>query len=797
MGNPFIELVKEIYYGPDGKAKGMSYKDAIQEAKVRHVPGERKEPKKKSAVQRRERSALIKKYRQLKADFDATATKGTYSKGTLEQLEKTVGELQAGSTAKSTLYTRGLLAAKKKAAKVDGRRDPERERKEAISTAGTASAKPIFKRDETAIRREYVSQLRSSRLAATAAQATAFLAHDISYKDSTGTVRTMTREQALMQAAREHAGDLDKLPEIRKFVQSLLGQPAATVNVVVPAATPPLPAPPLPTPPLPSPPPLPSDAPPDPPFPIGDPPSPPHPNRRLPDPTDSPAGYLLEGARQRADKLNTFMKQAGQIVGPPLIELAKSLGRSAVGSYARGYEDVARRTQTLAQGQDDDEDDEPPELEADLSTPTLRVDVRRVLDAYRPLPPGDRESFMEAMRTLLRGNDTVPQWLGSTLDSADVHTLAGFVALYGMADQAAALAPTPPAPVTPARPPAPLAQPSRPPSPVAPPRPPAPPAQPPRPPSPVAFPPSQAPRARPIPSRSALNRMYLTDLIELGQTNNIPALEDYLATIPNNRRSRRAVARILDSYNREEGGALHDDLHASLDMMELVRDDLKEGSGLVTWLGSKAEEHRDGVRAEDADFAAVANAVYSPVGQRPHTIGPYTVDASVSNDEIAVYKDDASKSMAIGLRGSQTAEDWLLTDTRLAKGNLVSTPRFKRTEDSVLSIANAHQGYSITLCGHSLGGSLAIELIKRLRGMGAKAVVFNAGTPLFQRGDKRLPITHYSAHGDAVSVLGVGKYKDDILIKPPSSQGYIGAHKMQNFLPAAREGGGGFDFPSL
>ena len=89
----------------------------------------------------------------------------------------------------------------------------------------------------------------------------------------------------------------------------------------------------------------------------------------------------------------------------------------------------------------------------------------------------------------------------------------------------------------------------------------------------------------------------------------------------------------------------------------------------------------------------------------------YALDKELSTIETKVFYNKELEDLIIMYRGSQTKEDWTVTDTALASGNLKKTSRYKRSDRLT---KRARKKYSnarrVTLFGHSLGGALASEL---------------------------------------------------------------------------------------
>ena len=215
-------------------------------------------------------------------------------------------------------------------------------------------------------------------------------------------------------------------------------------------------------------------------------------------------------------------------------------------------------------------------------------------------------------------------------------------------------------------------------------------------------------------------------------------------------------------------------------------------SGVARAFEKRARTKRDFIYAEDIAFKQASEQVYMPALERSKTVGnhEYEYIAESSNEEVAIFRN--SEEIVVAIRGSTTQTDWVETDWMLVMGKLKQSPRYEANKKWVEQLVKS-SSVPVVLAGHSLGGSIAIELVKDLfkEGVDVRAVVFNAATGLGQCEEHSLPIRHYSAKGDVVSALGIGKYgqlpKDDVLIDITSSDasesGVRAAHSMSSFMP--------------
>ena len=125
--------------------------------------------------------------------------------------------------------------------------------------------------------------------------------------------------------------------------------------------------------------------------------------------------------------------------------------------------------------------------------------------------------------------------------------------------------------------------------------------------------------------------------------------------------------------------------------------------------------------------------------------------------------------------------DDVKTDLSLAMGGITRTNRYKRDLEKVKSILSQYPDEKVDYTGHSLGGTIAIEM-NRLD-PSSKAVVFNAGHTPFRNGSvKHKDITFYTKKGDVVSGLGANSYKNvKYLDSDDNTTTFLHSHSMDNF----------------
>lgn len=120
--------------------------------------------------------------------------------------------------------------------------------------------------------------------------------------------------------------------------------------------------------------------------------------------------------------------------------------------------------------------------------------------------------------------------------------------------------------------------------------------------------------------------------------------------------------------------------------------------------------------APELDWRAAARFAfvsYVEDSKRPTTMDGFTLDCDDSDDNNAVYYNDANKQVVVAIRGTAAAEDVLTDAPCLVDFNGISiTYRYAEEVTLLAKLRVDYPGYQFEVTGHSLGGTLTYELLK-------------------------------------------------------------------------------------
>ena len=212
--------------------------------------------------------------------------------------------------------------------------------------------------------------------------------------------------------------------------------------------------------------------------------------------------------------------------------------------------------------------------------------------------------------------------------------------------------------------------------------------------------------------------------------------------------------------------------------------------------GNKTERAVDRMSSEaraQADFATIA---YNPASDRPACMHGHSYQQNLSDDRVAVYRDEKNQRTQIAYRGSVDAKDWLRSDAALAVGMPGVDSTFRRDTRQFGQLREAFKGDKFSVTGHSLGGSRAYEIARRSADV--TGTTFNMGgalpgqnkSHLVDRvrcmfGNCRENIQQHHTTGDVVSLSNVatgGRRHNYSLRNEGESYDPVRAHGMDPYI---------------
>ena len=193
-------------------------------------------------------------------------------------------------------------------------------------------------------------------------------------------------------------------------------------------------------------------------------------------------------------------------------------------------------------------------------------------------------------------------------------------------------------------------------------------------------------------------------------------------------------------------------------------------------------------------------ASYDDVEKRKD-VGGFKYDRSISTDNFASYHNPTSGDTYAAFRGTATVKGALKTWLPIGVGALSKTGRFKENRERAQKHHAKHSraGGKNYLTGHSLGGSLSREIIKKDGSLYDHAYTFDEGTSVLsapswkaaydcssrnkgKKPDWCTKMTRMRAGSDAVSGSGSWAYGSKTF-KTTKKKNPLKAHDKSIFLP--------------
>ena len=227
------------------------------------------------------------------------------------------------------------------------------------------------------------------------------------------------------------------------------------------------------------------------------------------------------------------------------------------------------------------------------------------------------------------------------------------------------------------------------------------------------------------------------------------------------------------------GNVAKDSLSEAIDSMDtLINDNDSTGCFDNICLGISCTKVSYPITKEDRVYATISRGVYlektplyiSDIGNVVNNNYKYILNESATildgdnSPEWVIYRHkNNEKHIIVGERGTKTKED-VVTDALIGKGTLSTSNRFKNNLQDLQPYLDKAE--HIVFTGHSLGGALAVELLKTVYPTkNSSAVIFNAGYSCMNDVDPTLPIRSWRSYGDIISYMGRGKYKEERVIQ--------------------------------
>lgn len=195
-------------------------------------------------------------------------------------------------------------------------------------------------------------------------------------------------------------------------------------------------------------------------------------------------------------------------------------------------------------------------------------------------------------------------------------------------------------------------------------------------------------------------------------------------------------------------------------------------------------------------FAVMAEQAYS---SKPYErVDDYEYQPTMSNERVKIYTNGPSLVMAIRGTKPTNAHD-LVSDLHVFKNSLTQDRTYNAVKQQLEYLLSQKIMRKIILTGHSLGGSMVIELMLQFPNEISEAYVFNPGYGYrklisdigkklkclvlsFTRECKELKMISkklhvYTTGKDPISILSFGSYGNQHVVKPNG----FNPHSISNF----------------
>ena len=184
------------------------------------------------------------------------------------------------------------------------------------------------------------------------------------------------------------------------------------------------------------------------------------------------------------------------------------------------------------------------------------------------------------------------------------------------------------------------------------------------------------------------------------------------------------------------------------------------------------------INTEDKIYAYLSYYVYKTPNERIIKKNNYILNVKYSNEHHTTHINNKKKHIIIAFRGTHEFDD-IKIDLHHMINNIQNSKRFKKELRFIKKIKKLYKNYKITYTGHSIGGSIACEMVNIFNT--DNAIVFNSGHGPFNSRYNNLNIKYYSITGDIISYFGLNKYDDAVQINKKKKT-IRKKHKMKGFI---------------
>ena len=176
------------------------------------------------------------------------------------------------------------------------------------------------------------------------------------------------------------------------------------------------------------------------------------------------------------------------------------------------------------------------------------------------------------------------------------------------------------------------------------------------------------------------------------------------------------------SVEFHQGGGL---LDATSSIFNSLWNTIGLGSEFSKWFGHFDYDSPEN-QVDDKRYPKIIQEAYQPVDERDNTLGDWTRDTELDNDEFSVWVDENDREVHVALRGTKLNTADLLSDLRIVATNKGGNN--EKTVTFLQSVEDKYPDYKLDVSGHSLGGNTLIEVFNNNDLNYDRVNLFNPGT---------------------------------------------------------------------